>query len=74
MRHSGVGVWENRLKLLLMVSLAYVFLLRLLDPDLTSLREILLKRFCPRTGKRSRKAPTPLYRLRIAICYLFLSL
>lgn len=66
--------WDNRLKLLFMVSLAYAFLLSLLDPDLKPLRERLLRRFCPGTGKRSRDASTPLYRLRTAICFLFLSL
>lgn len=65
--------WANRLKLLLMVSLAYAFLLRLLAPECTALREALLARFCPRTGKRSRATPTPLYRLRIALCYLWMS-
>lgn len=66
--------WDNRLKLLQMVSLAYAFLLSLLDPELRPLREALLKGFCPRTGKRSRDASTPLYRLRAAICFLCLSL
>lgn len=66
--------WENRRKLLQMVSLAYAFLLGLLDPDLHALREALLRGFCPRTGKRSREVSTPLYRLRAAICFLCLSL
>jgi hypothetical protein len=66
--------WDNRLKLLQMVSLAYAFLLSLLDPELKELRDALLKAFCPRTGKRSRDASTPLYRLRTAICFLCLSL
>lgn len=63
--------WENRQKLLLMVSLVYAFLLSLLRPEMKELREDLLRRFCPRTGKRSRSTPAPLYRLRIAICYLW---
>jgi hypothetical protein len=66
--------WANRLKLLLMVSLAYAFLLSLLSPELKGFREALLNSFCPRTGKRSRETSTPLYRLRQAICFLFLSL
>ena len=65
---------ENRQKLLLMVSLVYAFLLTLLSAELEPLRQMLLRRFCPRTGKRSRDASTPLYRLRAAICFLFLSL
>ncbi|MBD0319154.1 MAG: transposase [Gemmatimonadetes bacterium] len=63
--------WENRQKLLLMVSLVYAFLLSLLSPELKELREELLHRFCPRTGKRSRDASAPLYRLRTAICDLW---
>ncbi len=59
------------MKLLLMVSLAYAFLLSLLDPEMKPLRQRLLQRFCPRTGKRSRETPTPLYRLRLALSRLF---
>lgn len=70
MESPRLWFWENRLKLLLMVSLAYAFLLSLLDAELKWLREALLRRFCPRTGKRSRDASAPLYRLRWAICYL----
>jgi hypothetical protein len=66
--------WENRLKLLQRVSLAYAFLLGLLQPELQELRDQLLQGFCPRTGKRSRDVSTPLDRLRAAICFLFLSL
>lgn len=65
--------WENRQKLLQIVTLAYAFLLSLLKDELQPLREALLRRFCPRTGKRSREISTPLYRLRAAICFLFLS-
>jgi hypothetical protein len=74
MESPRLWFWENRLKLLLMVSLAYAFLLSLLEPELKWLRDALLKCFCPRTGKRSRDASTPLYRLRSAIVFLFLSL
>lgn len=73
MQSPRLRTWENRLKLLLMVSLAYAFLLTLLDPLLKPFRDALLKRFCPRTGKRSRQSPTPLYRIRIALDYLFLA-
>lgn len=72
MQSPRLWAWENRLKLLLMVSLAYAFLLTLLDPLLKPFRDTLLQRFCPRTGKRSRESPTPLYRIRIALDYLFL--
>lgn len=73
MQSPRLWSWDNRLKLLLIVSLAYAFLLSLLDPLLRPLRELLLQRFCPRTGKRSRDAPTPLYRIRTALSYLWLS-
>lgn len=66
--------WSRRLKLLAMVALTYAFLLTLLQPDLERLRGDLLRSFCPRTGKRSQAALAPLYRLRAAICFLFLSL
>jgi hypothetical protein len=72
MQSPRLWFWDNRLKLLLIVSLVYAFLLSLLDPLLKPLRDILLKRFCPRTGKRSRDSPTPLYRLRTALSYLWL--
>jgi hypothetical protein len=71
MQSPRLWSWDNRLKLLLIVSLVYAFLLSLLDPLLTPLRDILLKRFCPRTGKRSRDCPTPLYRIRTALSYLW---
>lgn len=74
MQSPRLWSWDNRLKLLLIVSLVYAFLLSLLDPLLKPLRDVLLQRFCPRTGKRSREVSTPLYRLREAIVFLFLSL
>lgn len=65
--------WETRLKLLLMVSLVYAFLLTLLADHATALRSWLLRYWCHRTGKRSREATTPLYRLRWAISRLWLT-
>jgi hypothetical protein len=65
--------WERRLKLLLMVTLAYAFLLSLLNPTLELLREWLLRHFCHRTGKWGRETPTPLYRLRSALSRLWLA-
>jgi len=72
MQSPRLWAWENRLKFLLIVSLAYAFLLSLLDPLLKPFRDALLQCFCPRTGKRSRHSPTPLYRIRIALDYLCL--
>lgn len=63
--------WNNRLKLLLLATLAYAFLISLLDPLLIEFRHSLLRRWCHRTGKRCRNAPTPLYRLRIALVQLW---
>jgi hypothetical protein len=65
--------WQSRLKLLLIASLAYAFLLSLLTPTLTQLCAWLLRSFCHRTGKRSRETPAPLYRLRFALSFLWLS-
>jgi hypothetical protein len=65
--------WHTRLKLLLMATLVYAFLLSLLDPCLESLRSWLLRHFCHRTGKRSQVALTPLYRLRAALSRLWLA-
>ena len=65
--------WHSRHKLLLIAGLAYAFLLSLLAPTLVSLSAWLLHTFCHRTGKRSRETPTPLYRLRIALSFLWLS-
>jgi hypothetical protein len=65
--------WHNRLKLLLIATLAFAFLLSLLDPALHALREWLLRWWCHRTGKRHREASVPLYRLRSALSRLWLA-
>jgi len=65
--------WQHRHKLLLITALPYAFLLSLLHPTLAALRSWLLRTFCHRTGKRSRDTPAPLYRLRIALCFLWLT-
>jgi hypothetical protein len=62
--------WERRLKLLMMVTLAYAFLLALLRLPREWLCQV-LRAWCHRTGKRSRETPTPLYRLRLALSRLF---
>jgi hypothetical protein len=63
--------WDNRLKLLLIATLAYAFLLSLLSPE--ALRLWLLQHWCPRTGKRCRDVSAPLYRLRSALSRLWLA-
>ena len=62
--------WERRLKLRMLVTLAYAFLLALLRLPGEWLCKV-LRRWCHRTGKRSRETPTPLYRLRLALSRLF---
>lgn len=64
--------WQSRHKLLLIAALAYAFLLSLLPLSPGSIATWLLHTFCPRTGKRSRETPAPLYRLRIALSFLWL--
>jgi hypothetical protein len=65
--------WQHRKKLLLIVTLVHAFLLSLLSAALNSLRNWLLLTFCHRTGKRSRDTSAPLYRLRLALHFLWLS-
>ena len=65
--------WHNRLKLMLMVTLVYAFLLSLLHSSLDFLRHLLLRHWCHRTGKRYRDLSVPLYRLRSALSRLWLA-
>lgn len=65
--------WNARLKLMLIAALAYSYLLSFLPIQPGSLSLWLLLHFCPRTGKRSRDAPTPLYRLRLALSLFWFS-
>ena len=58
--------WDNRMKLMAIVTLAYDFLLYLMS-NWKSIIPIFFKRWCHRTGKRYRDASIPLYRLRLAI-------
>jgi len=75
---SGLGFesprlwsWERRLKLLALASLAYAFLLSLLEERWAEVRQALLRQWCHRTGSRSRTTAAPLYRLRAAISALW---
>ena len=63
--------FENRLKLLGIVTLVYAFLLHLLNSDYHHLISLILQLKCHRTGKRCREATAPLYRLRWAISRLW---
>ncbi|NMC53478.1 MAG: transposase [Chloroflexi bacterium] len=65
--------WQARKKLMLLMALVHSFLLSLLTPQLHYLRSWLFRFWCHRTGKRSRLAAAPLYRLRLAICSLWVA-
>jgi hypothetical protein len=65
--------WNTRHKLLLIAALAYSYLLSFLPILPDSLAHWLLQHFCPRTGKRSRDTPAPLYRLRFALSLFWFS-
>lgn len=58
--------WDNRLKLMAIVSLVYDFLLTLLR-NWNDWVPLFLRNWAHRTGKRYREASIPLYRLRMAI-------
>ena len=62
---------EAREKLLLLATLAYAFLLTLLDARFRGLRLWLLRYYCHRTGRRCRRAKVPLTRLRCALSRLW---
>ena len=66
-----IWAFENRLKLLGIVTLVYAFLLHLLDPVYRMLRESVLRLKCHRTGKRCKTILAPLYRLRWAMSRLW---
>jgi hypothetical protein len=72
MESPRLWTWEGRVRLLLMVTLCYGFLLSLLQAHLEPLRQWLLRHFCHRTGKRSQQVSAPLYRLRTALSRLWL--
>jgi hypothetical protein len=63
--------WDVRLKLLLLASVAYAFLLDLLSPSFDELRAYLLRNWCHRSGRRYRTVAAPLYRLRAALSRLW---
>jgi hypothetical protein len=71
MESPRVWAFENRLKLLSIVTIVYTFLLYLLEPVYQELIQSVLRLKCHRTGKRCQEALTPLYRLRWAISRLW---
>ncbi len=64
--------WEPRRKLLVLVTLAYGYLLHLLGPPQLALRTWLLEQWCQRADWRLRTVKVPLYRLRWALSRLWL--
>ena len=58
--------WDNRQKLMAILTLVYDFLLRMMT-NWRSWVQLFLGQWCHRTGKRYREASIPLYRLRMAI-------
>jgi hypothetical protein len=71
MESPRLWTWENRLKLLGIVTLVYAFLIHLLEPLYKDLVQSVLRFKCHRTGKRCKKILAPLYRLRWAISRLW---
>ncbi len=63
--------WESRRKMLLLVTLAYSFLLSLLACSLSLARSHLLAQWCQRADWRLWTAKAPLYRLRWALSRLW---
>lgn len=63
--------WESRRKMLLLVTLAYSFLLSLLVCSLSLARSHLLAQWCQRADWRLWTAKVPLYRLRWALSRLW---
>lgn len=58
--------WDNRMKLMAIVTLVYDFLLQMMRNWRNWINPF-LKQYCHRTGERYRNASVPLYRLRLAI-------
>ncbi|HEY1247358.1 MAG TPA: transposase [Nitrososphaera sp.] len=71
MESPRVWDFENRLKLLSIVTLVYTFLIFLLEPLYQELVQNILRFKCHRTGKRCQEVVAPLYRLRWAISRLW---
>jgi len=66
-------LWERRAKFMALAAIVQAFLFSLLHDLLLPLRNWLLDHWCHRTGKRSRSAAAPLYRLRLALSFLWLN-
>lgn len=65
--------WEDRLKLLGLVTLAYAFLMELMGEEKKKARDWLIEYACHRTGSHLRKVELPFSRLRLALSRLWLA-
>ncbi len=66
MESPRLWFFQNRLKMLMLVSLVMDFLFKLLR-NFEGLMTTIMNVWCPRTGNRHRKTSMPIYRLRKAI-------
>jgi hypothetical protein len=66
-----VWSWDARLKLLMIVAVAYAFLISLLADHLADVRQWLWRHWGHRTGAWVHSAALPLYRLRAALSRLW---
>ena len=65
--------WEDRLKLLGLVTLAYAFLMELMDKESKKARDWLIDTACHRTGTHLREVELPFSRMRLALSKLWLT-
>ncbi|HET8842789.1 MAG TPA: transposase [Ktedonobacteraceae bacterium] len=65
--------WEDRLKLLALVTLAYAFLMELMSEESKRARDWLIEYACHRTGTHLREVELPFSRLRLALSRLWLA-
>ena len=65
--------WEDRLKLLGLVTLAYAFLMEMMGKEKKKARDWLIAYACRRTGTHLREVELPFSRLRLALSRLWLA-
>ena len=68
-----VTAWEDRLKLLGLVTLAYAFLMELMSKQRKKACFFLIDAACHRTGTHLREVELPFSRLRLALSKLWLA-
>jgi len=65
--------WENRLKLLMMATVVYAFLLSLLDPSHQAVRQWLLRWWCHRSGATAMERGTEKPQFLFTVCVQLLA-